>query len=120
MINVLFIDDDQIELKVISRHFKKNNACNFHQACSLAEARQIMESNTIDIVFSDYHLGPDSGLDIVGIYPDNDTYILSGSDLSAIEKAKLDEVNVNLIIKDFDLNYLTTMEEIIMKKSTSA
>ena len=66
-ISVLAIDDDSGDLKLLEIHLGRISSLeiSFTAAKSWDEASELMENNSIDIIFIDYLLGAETGGDIV-------------------------------------------------------
>jgi CheY-like chemotaxis protein len=66
---VLLVDDDLLALKIHETMFKcEGGQYIVTTAASAEEGLQALLANDIDIVFSDYHMGEESGLDMYRMY----------------------------------------------------
>lgn len=113
MLNILFVDDDVIEVMTVKRHLKKFSDANLLYASSYAEGCKIIETTNINLVFTDYNLGDGIGYDFTNDYPELKIIILSGTSLVNADKKALESKKIESIVKDFDLNYIKRVDTII-------
>ena len=110
---VMFVDDDFVEIKVLKRHFKEPLDFDIFYANSYYEAKEIVEKENIDLIFSDFNLGDADGTQFKEDFSNIKLYILSGSGVSSTQKEVFDKYQIELIDKDFNRDYLITLDTII-------
>ncbi len=137
MPSILIVDDEK-SLREILEILFSNEGFNVFVAKNIAEAKNILSNNKIDILLSDLVLGKESGLDLVRFIYDNALGIPSvlitayASPETAMESIKLGVVDYiskpfdndelvkmvkNIVCKDCDKRYPSELNDIIGKSS---
>ena len=104
--NILIVDHQPLIRRGIIDVLSTNKEpYSIHEAGTLAEAMKIMQTQTIEIVFVDLHLGTDDGLELIDRtkqFNQNTTkYILLASNISIFEFRRAKELEVDgYILKD--------------------
>lgn len=104
---VLLIEDNQIEQRMFQRFVESNEIpydCVI--AGSVSEARQILGSQSFDIVISDHDLGDGTAFDILELVQDTPIIVVTGAgdEETAVKAWKAGAYDY--LIKDVDQNYL--------------
>jgi two-component system phosphate regulon response regulator OmpR len=60
-LNVLFVDDDILFLKMIRQHFRQNNIT---LACNADQAKQYLHQRNFDVMVTDFHMPGEDGLSL--------------------------------------------------------
>jgi len=79
---VLIVDDDPVVLPALATAVKRAN-CEVYSAQNRADAMRILARNSVDIVISDFQLGPENGVELLeavhASYPRTMTVLISAS-----------------------------------------
>lgn len=109
MKKILFLDDDIFIIKAYKRKLRQINA-NIYYALTTDEAIEILNSNNIDILFSDLNLETCTCIEFIdkniNIIP-NETYIITGADYNIKENSIIKGV----LTKPIDYAKLITIIE---------
>lgn len=118
MTDVLFLDDDPFILSSIRRLMRRENF-NFKTAESAGEALEILESEAIPVIVSDYMMPGMNGAELLSVvrnrWPETVRVILSGySDKGVIEAALTTEVVHRFLMKPWnDEELRRTIRELV-------
>ncbi len=93
---VLVVDDDA-SIRLLCRVNLELDGHRVLEAPTVAAARELLETERIDVILLDVHVGPDSGLDLLdhveSLIPRRRVVMLSGtSEISAEVRARVDGV----------------------------
>jgi PAS domain S-box-containing protein len=107
---ILFIEDDEVDRMSLERKIKKSNQFNFFSAPSVFKATEILSSNQIDVIVTDYNLGDGVGIDFIKKYLDIPVIIITGTNDIELAVTAMKEGAYDFLVKDFDRTYLKMIE----------
>ena len=104
---ILLVDDEPSVLKVLKRIIHRvGGTCT--TASSAEEARQLLQEDTFDLLFSDLYLPGESGMDLIqwvqATFPHIGVIMVSGEDDTAVAEKALEMGAYGYIIKPFKVN----------------
>ncbi len=109
-IRLLLVEDDKIDQMAFERYAKNNKLpYDYTIAGSIVEAKNILKSNSFDVVISDYMLGDGVSFELFDLFKDIPVIVTTGtgSEEIAVEAMRLGAGDY--LIKDPEGNYLKTL-----------
>lgn len=104
---ILLIEDDggdQMAFKHMVR--EKNLAYDYIIADTVSEARKILDSETFDVVITDYDLGDGTAFDIFELISDTPAIVVNGGGDEGVAVKAMKKGAYDYVVKDRELNYL--------------
>jgi signal transduction histidine kinase len=115
-LKMLVVEDDLVDRLAFERFVKKNNlAYDYQVASSIAEAEILLESNTFDIVITDYMLGDGTGLELFDRMQDLPVIVVTGTGNEEVAVTAMKRGAYDYLIKDPQGYYLTTLPVTVEK-----
>jgi len=109
-IKLLMVEDDKVDQMAFKRLVKHENLPYiFTIAGSVSEAKSIMDSDSFDIVITDYNLGDGIAFDVLKLIKDVPVIVITGAGDEEIAVKLMKEGATDYLIKDPDHNYLKTL-----------
>lgn len=120
-INILFIEDDKTDQIAFQRLIKaQKSSYNYTLANSVAEAKQILNTEKFDIVITDYSLGDGTAFDVFELITETPIIITTGVGDEEVAVKAMKKGACDYLIKDIERNYLkmlsVTIESAIKRK----
>jgi len=111
---ILFVEDDKTEQLLFQQFVsKKNTQYDYTFVSSECQARSILDSESVDVVITDYLLGDGTGLDIINLKIDAPVIFVTGAGDEEIAVKAMKAGAYDYLIKDLDRNYLKALPRII-------
>jgi YesN/AraC family two-component response regulator len=80
MLNVLYVDDEQINLELLEMTFRRE--FKIHKSISAAKALELLHDNSIDVIISDLKMPEMDGIEFIRLvkteYPNMNCILLTG------------------------------------------
>jgi len=106
-INILYVEDDQVDRIAFERLIKSRGAIfSYSMATSVEEARRLLESQTFQIIITDYSLDDGTAFDLIQILKDIPVIIVTGAGDEEIAVNAMKAGAYDYLIKDAERNYL--------------
>ncbi len=95
MINCLIVEDNKMAQKALERHCQKMENLNLIDSCStIDDALEVLENNTVDLIFLDIELGDSKGFEVLDNSPViPNVIVISSEEKYAFEAFKYDVDN---------------------------
>jgi PAS domain S-box-containing protein len=107
---ILLVEDDKLDQMAFLRMVETENLpYDCTKADSIAQARQLLQSEKFDIVISDYSLGDGTGFDIIESVNDTPLILVTGAGDEAIALKAWKAGAYDYLRKDIDRHYLKTV-----------
>ncbi len=107
---ILLIEDDKLDQMAFLRMVETENLpYDCTKADSVAQAKQLLQSEEFDIVVSDYSLGDGTGFDIIEFVNNTPLILVTGAGDEAIALKAWGAGAYDYLRKDIDRHYLKTM-----------
>jgi PAS domain S-box-containing protein len=107
MQHLLIVEDDKVDQMAFERFAKKGTLpFTYHLTSSVSEAKEALEKNRYDAIFSDYFLGDGTAFDILSLHPDIPLVVVTGTGSEEIAVQALKSGAYDYLIKDVEGNYL--------------
>ncbi len=124
-LKVLLIEDDGFDQMAFKRYVeKKNLPYDYTIAGSVKAAKDLLKSETYEVVIIDYHLGDGTAFDILDSIINIPTIFVSGVDDAEIAVKAMNLGAYDYLVKDKNYNYLTflpiTVENALKQKHIRA
>jgi len=121
--SLLLVEDDKLDQKAFQRYLKTEGlAYDCAVAGSVAEARDLLNERSYDVVISDYSLGDGSALDVLEMAKDTPVILVTGAGDEGVAVKVWQAGAYDYLSKDLDRNYLKavpiTVENAIKHKQT--
>jgi DNA-binding NtrC family response regulator len=107
---ILVVEDDYVDQIALERFIEKERLaydCTF--VGSVASAKEAWQSQSFDLVLSDFQLPDGDGLDIVDLAGDTPTVVVTGAGNESIAVKAMKAGARDYLIKDIERNYLTVL-----------
>ncbi|MEL7062023.1 MAG: EAL domain-containing protein, partial [Acidobacteriota bacterium] len=108
---LLLVEDDDIDSMAILRHVERSGLdYRVTVARSLAEAHQLLATETFDVLLTDLRLGDGEGLELIDRAPDLPIIVITGVGDEATASRALRAGAHDYLIKDIEGRYLTMVQ----------
>ena len=114
LISILLVEDEVFDQLAFNRFIQREGLSYEATIVStIQEARLKLSDHTFDVIISDYHLGPDSGLDLLEEVKDIPFIVITGlgDEDVAVKAMKLGASDY--ITKDMQGHYLKTLPQVV-------
>lgn len=109
-ISLLLVEDDLVDRMAFERFvLKENLSYDYAVANSMAAAKDLLKSQTFDIVITDYMLGDGTGLELFAAIGDTPIIVVTGTGNEQVAVTAMKQGAYDYLIKDPHGYYLTTM-----------
>ncbi len=120
---ILLVEDNKFDQKAFERFADKNKLpYDVKIASSIAQCKDILDSNSFDIILQDFKLKDGDAFDILKLNTDEPVVIITGLGNEEIAVKSMKENAYDYIIKDTEGNYLkllpSTIDNVIKRKRT--
>ena len=106
MKNILFVDDSHIDKEALELLTSESNDFTIFHAESIADAKQIVQSEEIDVIVTDYHLNDGIGIDLIYRYSEIPVIIITGTNDIELSIMAMRAGAYDFLIKDPSMSYL--------------
>jgi len=111
---VLLIENDHIDQMAFERQAKKGNLpFDYRIAGSVSEARDVLSSDSFDVVVIDHFLGDGTAFDLLDLVKDAPVIFTTGAGDEELAVKAMKAGAIDYLIKDLDRNYLKILPETI-------
>ena len=115
-LRLLIVEDDLVDRLAFERFVKNENLpYDYRVAGSIAEAETLLQSNTFDIVITDYMLGDGTGLEIFDKKGNLPVIVVTGTGNEEVAVTAMKRGAYDYLIKDPHGYYLTTLPVTVEK-----
>ena len=115
-LRLLIVEDDLVDRLAFERFVKNENLpYDYRVAGSIAEAETLLQSNTFDIVITDYMLGDGTGLEIFEKTGNLPIIVVTGTGNEEVAVTAMKRGAYDYLIKDPHGYYLTTLPVTVEK-----
>lgn len=107
---MLLVEDDVIDRMAFERHVKSQGLpYDYLTADSIARAKELLGSESFDVILLDYNLGDGTALDIIELEPEAPIVIITGSDQIDLAVAAMKAGAYDYLVKDLERDYLQVL-----------
>jgi signal transduction histidine kinase len=115
-LRLLIVEDDQVDRMAFERFVQnKSLPYDYIVAGSISEAEDLLQSNTFDIIITDYMLGDGTGLDLFDSMGDLPVIVVTGTGNEEVAVTAMKRGAYDYLIKDPNGYYLTTLPVTVEK-----
>ncbi len=109
-VRLLLVEDDAVDRMAFERFVRRQRlGYEVATACSVGEARRLLEERSFDVVLTDYHLGDSTGVEVLALEPGVPVIVITGAGNEQTAIQALRAGAYDYLVKDADRRYLEMM-----------